>query len=176
MTFQNDDGEVLDFDGSFAITKRAVSFFRSTILGDVSINFEVDNNSVNRKVLGYDGPQMLNQVAFTRQSFTLIRNGNPFMRGSLVIQQDLGATLSCYFVSGNANWFNLVQGLITELDYSGITNGTDYTTQLTSTNVLTSMATLDSDNAGGVCFPLVDWCYKGNKGNKYWIQFRHHQK
>jgi len=169
MTFINDDGEVLDFDGSFAITKRAVSFFRSTILGDVSINFEVDNNSVNRKVLGYDGPQMLNQVAFTRQSFTLMRNGNPFMRGSLVIQTDNGPTLSCYFVSGNANWINLVQGLITELDYTGITNATNYTTQWTEANVDLSHFRTDSDTSFGITFPLVDWAYKGNKGNNWWF-------
>ena len=68
MTFRNDEGEVLDFDGDFAITKRAVSFFTSKILGDFSITFQVDNNSVNRKVLGYDGPQMVSQVAFTRQA------------------------------------------------------------------------------------------------------------
>ncbi len=157
MTFINDDGEVLDFDGDFAISKRAVSFFNSKILGDVSINFAVDNNSVNRKVLGYDGPQMLNQVAFTRQPFTLMRNGNPFARGFIVIQTDKGATLSCYFISGNSNWINLLNGLITELDYTGVTNGVNYEFQLSSTSYWNATS--------GVVEPLIDWAYGFNKGS-----------
>ena len=160
MTFQNDEGEVLDFNGDFAITKRAVSFFNSKILGDVSINFKVDNNSVNRKVLGYDGPQMVNQVAFTRQPFTLIRNGNPFARGFIVIQTDEGKTLSCYFISGNSNWINLLNGLITELDYSGVTNGVDYEIQLESTAINNKL-----HSTSGVVFPLIDWTYGFNKGD-----------
>lgn len=162
MTFQNDEGEVLDFDGEFAITKQAVSFFNSKIKGDVSINFNVDNNSVNRKVLGYDGPQMLNQVAFTRQPFILIRNGNPFARGFIVIQNDLGKELDCYFISGNANWLNLVQGLINELDYTGVTNVTDYTTYLNYLTVAVQYAT--GVKTSGVCFPFIDWAYGGNRG------------
>lgn len=164
MTFVNDEGEILDFDGDFAITKQAVSFFNSKIKGDFSVNFNVDNNSVNRKVLGYDGPQMLNQVAYTRQSFTLMRNGNPFIRGSIVIQNDLGPTLSCFFISGNSNWINLLMGLITELDYTGVTNVTDYTTQLTYAEVSALAGA-----TGGVCFPLVDWIWRGNKGSNYWL-------
>lgn len=159
MTFQNEAGEVLDFDGDFAITKQAVSFFNSKIKGDFSINFKVDNNSVNRNVLGYDGPQMLNQVAYTRQPFTLMRNGNPFAKGFIVIQQDIGNELDCYFISGNSNWINLLNGLITELDYTGVTNVTDYTMQWSATNVLSSHA-----STGGIIFPAVDWCHDLNKG------------
>ena len=159
MTFRNDEGEVLDFDGDFAITKRAVSFFTSKILGDFSTTFQVDNNSVNRKVLGYDGPQMVNQVAFTRQAFTLVRNGNNFARGFIVIQSDNGATLSCYFISGNSNWINLLNGLITELDYSGVTNVTNYETLLDITTVNAKL-----HSTSGVVFPLVDWAYAFNKG------------
>lgn len=164
MTFQNDDGEVLDIPGQVFITKRSVNFFNSKILGDYSVNFDVPNNSVNRKVLGYNGPQMLNQVAYRRQSFTLMRNGTPLERGFIVIQADNGVSLSCFFLSGNSNWINLLNGLITELDYSGLTNATDYEMQLTSTNVYNAMAA-----TSGVVFPMVDWCYKLNKGNNEWF-------
>lgn len=161
MTFTNERGEVLDFDGEFGITKQAVSFTNvKSIKGDFSVNFRVDNNSVNRKVLNYDGPQMLNQVAFTRQSFTLMRNGNPFAKGFLVIQSDLGSELDCYFISGNSNWINLLNGLITELDYSGVTNVTNYETVLTPANVNSKLY-----STSGIVFPFVDWCYNGNKGN-----------
>lgn len=163
MTFEGENG-VLDFDGDFAITKRAVSFFNSKIQGDFSINFEVANNSINRQVLGYDGPQMLNQVAFTRQPFTLMRNGNPFSKGYIVIQTDTGPTLTCYFISGNSNWINLLQGLITELDYSGVTNAVNYITQLTSTNIQALRSA-----TSGIIFPMVDWCYDLRKGDNSWF-------
>lgn len=158
MTFVNDDGFVLDFDGDFAITKQAVSFFNSKIKGDFSVNFSVDNNSINRAVLKYNGPMMTNQVAFTRQPFTLIRNGNPFAKGFIIIQQDLGATLSCFFISGNSNWINLLDGLITELDYTGVTNGVNYEKQIPDPTVWPF-------ETSGITFPVVDWCYDLKKGS-----------
>lgn len=163
MTFVNDEGEVLDFDGFFALTKRSVSFFNSRIQGDYSINFSVDNNSKTRKFLNYDGPQMLNQVAFTRQSVTAVRNGNPLARGYIVIQSDNGDTLSCYFISGNSNWVNLVQGLITELDYSGVTNAVNYELELTGANILATRSA-----TSGIIFPMVDWVYDLRKGDNSW--------
>lgn len=159
MTFVNDDGEVLDFDGTFAITKRAVSILDSKIKGDISITFQVANNSVTRKVLNYDGPMMLDQVAFTRQPFTLMRNGNPFVRGFIVIQRDQGSTLSCFFISGNSNWINLLDGLITELDYTGVTNVTNYETQIPPSSFF--------GFTSGVTYPLVDWSYNLNQGANY---------
>lgn len=164
MTFINDEGEVLDFAGLFALSKRSVSFFNSNLQGDYSINFQVDNNSVNRKFLNYDGPQMASQVAFTRQAVTAVRNGNAFARGFIVIQSDNGEKLSCYFISGNSNWMNLLTGLITELDYSGITNAVNYEMELTGANILaTNSAT------SGIIFPMVDWVYNLRKGNNYWF-------
>lgn len=162
MTFVNDEGEVLDFDGFFALTKRSVSFFNSRIQGDYSINFSVDNNSVTRKFLNYDGPQMLNQVAFTRHAVTAVRNGNALARGFIVIQNDLGKTLSCYFISGNSNWINLLTGLITELDYSGVTNGVNYIVQLPEASTFPF-------TTSGITYPLVDWCYDLRKGSNDWF-------
>lgn len=161
MTFVNDAGEVLDFNGFFALSKRSVSFFNSKIQGDYSINFSVDNNSENRKFLNYDGPMMLNQVAFTRQPVTAVRNGNALARGFIVIQNDLGKTLSCYFISGNSNWLNLLTGLITELDYSGVTNAVNYEKQIPEASTFPF-------ETSGTTFPLVDWCYDLKKGSNDW--------
>lgn len=164
MTFTNDDGDVLEADGDLFLTKRATNVLRGTMVGDVSVNFTVDNNSENRKKLGYYGPNMASQVAFFRQPWTITRNGNPFVRGSIVVQRDEGKTLSCFFLSGNSSWFNLLQGLINELDWTGITNGVDYRTVLNATNVRASFTA-----TSGIIFPLVDWCYDGNKGNMDWF-------
>lgn len=161
MTFRDDNGNELQFDGDFAMTKQAVSFFNGSINGNVSITFQVDNNSVNRKVLNYQGPQMLNQVAFTKQAFNRVRDGNILDRGYIVIQSENQSSLNCFYVSGNSNWIQLLQGIITDLDYSGLTNGTDYSVPYTnaSTGIKSRVSSTD-----GITFPLVDWMFNLRKG------------
>jgi hypothetical protein len=165
MTFVNDSAEVLEVTSEVAITKQAVSFFGFKIKGDYSINFTVDNNSINRDVLNYHGPQMLNQIAFTRQPFTLMRDGNPFIRGAIVIQEDNGKNLNCYFVSGNSNWINLLQGLITELDYTGLTNGIEYAGTLQAFDFYSTVS-----STSGIIWPQCDFAYNLNKGSNYYGQ------
>lgn len=155
MTFADDDGNEINFDGDFAITKQAVSFFNSDIRGDVSINFSIDNTAANRKVLNYQGPQMLNQVAWTRQRFKRIKNGNIIDYGYIIIQGDNTEELNCFYISGNSGWTNLLEKLITELDYK------QYAKQITADNV----SSLKSATTG-VFFPLVDYCYALNKGDR----------
>lgn len=154
MTFQDDNGNLLEVQGDFSMTKKCVSIFDGSLQGDVSINFDVDNNSFNRKVLNYDGPQMLNQVAFTKQPFNRMRNGNILDRGFIVIQSEDDDVLNCFYGSGNSNWIQLVQGLITTLDFS------NYAVTLDRTSVLSQALATE-----GIIFPLVDWCYNLKKGS-----------
>lgn len=170
MTFVNDNNEVLETTDEVAITKQAVSFFGFKIKGDYSVNFKVPNNSVTRRVLNYEGPQMINQVAFTRQAFTLMRYGNPFLRGAIVIQDDEAGYLDCYFVSGNSNWVNLLQGLITELDfdsYRALANEIS-----TERSVGNFFGTGNSTFKNGIVFPLIDFSYQYNKGTKNFFDLR----
>jgi len=159
MTFRDDDGNEIETSGEIAMTKQSVSFFNSKIKGDFSTTFQIDNNSVNRKTLGYKGPQMLNQIAYTKQAFSRVRNGNILDRGYIVIQSDNGPTLSCFYVSGNSNWVQLLEGLITELDFTGIASRKDYSVLLNSTNVISAKSSEKE-----TVFPLVDWAYNYNKG------------
>ena len=163
MTFRDDDGNELQFNGDFAMTKQAVSFNSGSIKGDVSITFQVDNNSVNREILGYKGPQMTSQVAYVKQPFSRVRNGNILDRGYIVIQSEDSQSLNCFYVSGNSNWMQLFQGLITELDFSGVTNGRNYNARWSKDTV--SPTTIPTD---GIIFPFIDWCFKGKKGNNYY--------
>lgn len=117
MTFQDDNGNSLEISGDFAMTKKAISVFSFSISGDVSINFKVDSNSENRKTLGYYGPRMNNQIAFVKQAFNRKRQGNILDRGYIVIQDDFGDYLDCFYVSGNSNWIQLMDRLVTELSY-----------------------------------------------------------
>lgn len=151
MTFVDDDGNEIETSGDIAITKQSVSFFNSKIKGDVSTTFTIDNNSQNRKTLGYKGPQMLNQIAYTKQAFSRVRNGNILDRGFIVIQSDNGPTLSCFYVSGNSNWVQLLQGFITELDFS------KYRVQINIDNIR-------AQNNYGIIFPFTDFCYNQKGG------------
>ena len=151
MTFADSNGRLIETKGDFAISKKCVSFFGFKIMGDVSINFDLDNNSEVRDVLNYDGPQMLNQVAWTRQPFSRMRNGNPLDNGFIVIESESKDKLNCYYVSGNSNWINLLTGIITDLDWSR------YQTQITATNIALN-------TTEGLIFPYVDWTYNLKNG------------
>lgn len=167
MTFVNDNNEALEVDAKLGVTKQGVSFFDGSINGDVSLNFAVKNTAENRKVLNYNGPQMLNQIAWVKQPFNLMRDGNVFMRGSIVIQADDGVTLNCYFVSGNSNWIQLLNGLISELNWE------NYVTQMNP--LITGLmfpsypSTFAPVKTSGIIFPWVDWAY--NFMNGYNIKY-----
>lgn len=162
MTFRDNNGRELLFDGDFAMTKQAVSLFNGAIKGDVSITFQVDNNSVNREILNYKGPQMTSQVAYVKQPFTRVSKGNVIDSGYIVIQSEDSDSLNCFYVSGNSNWMQLFQGLITELDYSGKTNGKNYNKTFNSTNVTAS-------SSEGIVFPFADWCFNNKKGDDVYV-------
>lgn len=156
MTFVNDSGGVITIQSAVALTKQAISFFNFQISGDYSVNFTVPNNADTRSVLGYYGPQMNIQVAFSKQAFTAIDNdGNILTRGSIVIQDDTVTELNCFFVSGNSNWFNLLKGIITELNWDG------YAEQFIDSSA-------GKTNTTGLIYPLADWGYNLKKGSNYY--------
>jgi hypothetical protein len=168
MTFRDTNGRELLFDGEFAMTKQAVSFNNGSIKGDVSVTFQLDNNSINREILNYKGPLMINQVAFTKQPFDRVNNGNILDSGYIVIQSEDDRFLKCFYVSGNSNWLQLLEGLITELDFSGVTNGKNYVKQFNRTNVIAT-------STEGIVFPFIDWCFAKKKGNNTYLEANYNE-
>lgn len=161
MTFEDDDGNILNYDGDFGMTKQAVSIFSGQVRGDVSLNFQVPNNSVNCAVLGYNGPLMTSQVAFTKQAFTRKKNGNPLDRGYIVIQAEDGPLLNLFYISGNSNWIGQMKGLITDLNWDS------YAQLMTAANVITRSSATD-----GIIFPMVDWTCGLNRGYNHFYMTR----
>ncbi len=158
MIFTDNDGNTIEYRGEFALTKQAVSFFSGTIKGDVSITFTIDNNSQNRKTLGYYGAMVLNNIAFTKQAFNRIRNGVILDRGYLVIQEADDDSIRCFYVTGNANWFQKLQGLITELNYD------KYSVPWTAETI-----SARSSESSGVIFPMVDYWANGNRASNDFV-------
>jgi len=155
-SFINDEGQEIQIDEDVLITRQVASIKNFKIKGDFSVSFNVPNNSANRKTLGYYGINQLNSPVFSENYFNLVRNGNIMMRGQMVIEEDTGDEISLYFVSGNANWFNLFQFNCRDL------RNTNYSTRWGSSSIQDSVG-----KTSGIVFPLVDWMYKGQKGDMY---------
>lgn len=161
-SFVNDDGDYLEYSGDdFGLTKECFSILNFNVKGDVSFNFELQATSTNKEILGYSGPMQFNNPALSNTAFSVVRNGNIVNKGYIVIQRDLGATLDCFFFSGNANWFD-------RFDFSckDIRNA-DYTVPWTSNQVRASGGV-----RSGICWPLIDWLTGGQRfSNRFYRGF-----
>lgn len=149
--FINDNGEALDYDGDdVPISRQAVSFFEFKVKGDFSVSFKIPNTSSNRRKLGYYGPNQVNSPAQSKDSFTMVKDGNPISKGYIIIEGSDDDDIDAYFISGNASWFNSLKFNIRELNYD------DY---------IVSMGDYDANKhrTDGIIFPVVDWAFNGSK-------------
>lgn len=145
-SFVNDSGEYLEYNGpDITLNKQAVSFFGFQIKGDFSQNFTIDNNSNNRSVLGYYSAMQVSNPAFSKNTFTLVRNGNRIMRGFVVITDININSIDCFFLAGNSSWFNALSENLKNMDWE------EFTTVWGQNPAVTT----------GIIFPIVDWGYNG---------------
>jgi len=72
-------------------------------------------------------------------------------RGYIVIQAE-DDKLDCFYLSGNSNWVQLLQGYISELDLS------DYRTAW-------NITTIQQSPTSGIIFCLADWVANGQRGS-----------
>lgn len=152
-SFVDDNGNYLDYSGDdFTLTKQAISIFDLKIKGDVSVNFNLDNNSVNRKTLGFYGPQQISSPALSKIDFNLVRNGNQVGRGYVVVQRITEDSLDCYFIMGNSGWFADMQFNIQELDLNDFVQDWTYTAMVAQKSA-----------TSGIIFPLIDVSMKNER-------------
>lgn len=158
-SFVDDNGNYLDYSGNdFGITKQAASWHDFKLKGDISLDFKLPNTAPNRAALGYYGAQQINSPAFGRQPFTLIRNGNRIMRGNIVIKGSDDISIDCFFISGNANWFNALQFSLKEIDF------------LDTFNVLANSVNTRKTATEGIIYPLVDWWAAGQHRSTVFLE------
>lgn len=147
-SFVNDSGEYLDYSGEdFGLTKQVATWHDFKIKGDVSVDLKIPNTAENRARLNYYGAQQ--DEVTTSSDWTVVKNGNKIMRGSIVIKGNDALNIECFFISGNANWFNSFQFSLKEIDFPD-----SYTVGAQS---------FDSRKASteGIIFPVVDWWAQG---------------
>jgi hypothetical protein len=166
ISFISDNGKQIKVDEEILITRQVANFKNFTIKGDYSISFNVENNSENRDALGYFGLNQLDSPIFSETAFNLVKDGNILMRGLMVIEEDDGENLSLYFVSGNSNWF-------AKFDFNCRDIRTDrWSVQwwIDSNSVYNCIK--DSVNkTQGIVFPYIDWAFKGQKADRYILQY-----
>lgn len=158
--FVNDDGDKLEYSGDeITFTKQIASFREFKIKGDFTASFTLNNNSENRKALGYANIQQVGNHAFAPNPFSLIRNGNFDRKGFIIIEDDEGpgGKIGGYFVSGNANWFKAFEFPLNQISNSALQ---------VQWNITAVVGTIGKTY--GIIFPLIDWVYSRNKFDKHW--------
>lgn len=157
--FVNDNGERLEYSGEeVTFTKQIASFRNFKIKGDFTASFKIANNSHNRQALGYYGLQQIGNHAFAPNPFNLVRNGNFNRSGNIIIEDDDGQEIGCYFISGNANWFKAF-----DFPSNQITN-TKLQVQYNATGLTGIIG-----KTYGMVLPLIDYAYYRNKFDKYFL-------
>ena len=156
-SFIDDNGQVLDYSGAdFGLTKQVGTWIDFKIAGDVSLDFTIPNTAKNRDVLGYYGAQQIDPP--TSVTFNVIRNGNFFSRGQIIIRGHDEDKINCFYISGNANWFNALSFNLKEIDF-----------QDKYTIAADSMDTQKS-NTEGLIYPVVDWWAQNKHRSTFFLQ------
>lgn len=139
--------EYLDFNGSVEV-ERKIKLFEdlSTSDGDVSFQFEVEDTNKNTRLLGYPVPDSSTKLVYNRISCDLQDDsGVSLYEGFLRIEQRKKRTIALSFFSGNSNWFGMIEGNLSDLDFSS------YDIEQTQANIEASWSLTE-----GLVFPLID--------------------
>lgn len=139
--------EYLDFNGSVEV-ERKIKLFEdlSTSDGDVSFQFEVEDTNKNTRLLGYPVPDSSTKLVYNRIPCDLQdESGVSLYEGFLRIEQRKKRTIALSFFSGNSNWFGMIEGNLSDLDFSS------YDIEQTQANIETSWTLTE-----GLVFPLID--------------------
>jgi len=154
-SFVDDNGNYLDYSGADLIhTKQVASFYDFKLKGDFTIDFKLPNTARNRDTLGYYGPQQIVSPAFSQNPFTIVRDGNAIVRGYLILKGSDKDNIDAFFVSGNTNWFDVLQFNVRDIVFDP--------------RFTIAWDTMDTQKTAteGIVFPAVDWCYNGNRRSR----------
>jgi hypothetical protein len=137
----------LSIDNDIIIDKQSKSFEKpDQTSGDFSYEFTLPATANNLAIFNSPFPDTANKTIFKNVGCEILDNdGLPLYIGFLRFEGISKRKIKVNFFSGNANWSLLLQGNISELDFS------EYDTHLTETNIINYRTRTD-----GVIFPLID--------------------
>lgn len=141
------NGEYLDFNDSVEIERQAKVFEElSKTAGDFSYQFEIVLTSDNIRILQCPFPDNILKNVYHKVTAEVIGDdGITVQHGFIRIERISGLIAYSSFFSGNNNWFNLLTGPLSDIDFSDLDVNQD-------TDAI--MNSWESDS--GIVFPLVD--------------------
>jgi hypothetical protein len=140
--------EYLDFNADIEMARQVKVFDElEKTAGDFSYAFEIDLSGENIRILNLPFPDNLRKNVYHKIFAELTGNdGITIYRGFIQIQRIIGNRIGvCSFFSGNNNWFGMLSGPLSDIDFS------DLEVEQTEANIVSSW----SDDSGTV-FPLLD--------------------
>lgn len=141
------NGEFLEFNDPIDIERQVKPFENiSETDGDFSYDFELQDTNENRRKLGFPLADNALKLVYQKINCELINDdGQKVYDGFLRIERVSGMTMNCSFFSGNSNWFGLLSGPMSDIDFS------DLDVDQTVSNILVYRAA-----TSGIVFPIVD--------------------
>lgn len=141
------NGLYLDFNADIEIERRIKLFQEiETSDGDLSFSFDLYLSSKNLTILGIPIPDSISKTVYTIQETVIEDDNGMFINiGSIRIEKVVDNVASCSFFGGNSNWFGLLAGPLTDVDFSEF--DTDQTIDIVESS---------RTNTEGVAWPLVD--------------------
>lgn len=136
--------EYLDFDGDVIVERQIMNIETLNNVGDYSYSFTVQPTGHNKQVLGVESINESNKLIFVHRPAQLqTKDGLTIHYGYILITNTFG--IECSFLSGNNNFFSLINGNVNDVDLSHLD------VLLSETSVTNSWA-----STSGVVFPIVD--------------------
>ncbi len=138
--------EYLDFDGDIEI-ERQVKLFEEidTTDGDYSYEFDLQYTSHNARVLGLPFPDNSTKIVYQKINCQVLGNDGMQIYDGFLRVERITDVISVSFFSGNNNWFGLLSGPLSDIDFS------DLDVDQTLSNLL-----VYANNDEGIVFPTVD--------------------
>jgi hypothetical protein len=138
--------EFLDFDETIEVEKQIKLFEEiSTTDGDFSYAFNLPKTIHNTRLLNNPFPDNISKPVYQQIPAELLGDsGAELYKGYLRIER-IAKVYECSFFAGNNNWFAMISGHLSELDFSA------YDVLQTQANIIASWTQTE-----GIVFPLVD--------------------
>lgn len=138
--------EFLDFDDLIEIEKQIKLFEEiSTTDGDFSYAFDLQKTINNTRILGNPMPDNILKPVYQKIPTKILSDsGSETYDGYLRIER-ISEVYHCSFFAGNNNWFGMLSGKISAIDFS------EFDTDISQTAIQQAIF-----NTQGVVFPLVD--------------------
>lgn len=153
IAFVDNSGNQLEYDGAdFAITKQAITFYSFKFKGDISVTLKFKRTANNKAIFSNYGIQQIAPMA--KLPVSVYRGINKINTGNLLISDISPDYFECFFITGNASWFNLWDFNCNEI----VT--TKYDVAYGFVNAGRCIPDTWSATEG-IIFPVIDWVFSG---------------